>query len=110
MWFDLLKKAVAESNITQVAAKLDVSRTTISLVLDSKYQAKTDKVAARVMEVYSRLDCPHMKTSIGQKECSQYRNRSVPTSSPRAMQHWRACQSCEIGIRLSKGEISCCNS
>lgn len=106
MWLTLLQQAVAASNITQVAAKLEVSRTTISLALSGNYPAKTDKIAARVLDVYGRISCPFLGAEIVQAECRAQRSSAVPTSSPRAMQHWRACQGCQIGKNLNK-EPSC---
>ena len=106
MWLDLLKQAVAASNRTQVAATLKVSRTTISLVTSGNYPAKTDKIAARVLDVYGRVACPFLGVDIVQAECRTHRSSAVPTSSPRAMKHWRACQGCPIGKNLNK-EPSC---
>lgn len=106
MWLTLLQQAVDAENITQVAARLKVSRTTISLVLADKYPASKDRIAARVLDVYGRIRCPFMDREIVQAECRDYRTRAVPTSSPRAMQHWRACQGCETGKNLNK-EASC---
>lgn len=104
MWLTLLEQAVDASNITQVAIKLDVSRTTISLVLAGKYPAKTDKIAIRVLDIYGRIACPFLGVDIVQAECRIHRSSAVPTSSPRAMQHWRACQSCETGKHLGEQE------
>lgn len=94
MWLDLLKEAVANSNRAAVARELDVSRTTISLVLDGKYPAKTDKIAELVLNTYGKVDCPHLAVQITLAECRSYHEMNVPTSSPRAMKHWRECQSC----------------
>ncbi|OGS90824.1 MAG: LacI family transcriptional regulator [Gallionellales bacterium GWA2_60_18] len=93
-WFALLKQAVEGSSAQAVSEKLLVSRTTISLVMSGKYPAKTDKIAARVLDVYARLTCPHTGVEISHAECRALSASAVPTSSPQAMRHWRACQSC----------------
>jgi hypothetical protein len=95
-WLQLLRQAVeAEgSSITTVAAKLGVSRTSISLVLAGKYPAKTDKIEARVLDIYARLICPHTLVEIRHAECRETAAAATPTSSPQAMRQWRACQSC----------------
>ncbi|BCB26452.1 hypothetical protein SKTS_13380 [Sulfurimicrobium lacus] len=103
-WLNLLKQAVDGANITQVAERMDVSRTTISLVMSGKYPAKTDNIAARVMDIYGRVDCPFLGVQIVQAECREHCSSAVPTSSPRAMKHWRACQSCQIGKNLNQEE------
>lgn len=95
-WKALLDDAVEKTSITAVALKLDVSRTTISLVLGNKYPAKTDKIAAKVLDVYARLICPHTCAEISHAECRELSTSAVPTSSPQAMRHWRACQGCEF--------------
>lgn len=97
-WLTILQQAVDAkgSSITAVADKLDVSRTTISLVLAGKYPAKTDKIAAKVLDMYARITCPHTCAEISHAECRALSTSAVPTSSPQAMRHWRACQSCQF--------------
>ncbi len=95
-WMTLLRNAVDATSITAVSVKLDVSRTAISLVLGGKYPAKTDKIAARVLDTYARHTCTHTGIEITHADCRQQANSEVPTSSPQAMRHWRACQGCEF--------------
>jgi len=102
-WRVLLAAAIAASNKQAVADRLGVKRTTVSLVANNKYPARTDKFAARVMDVLGRERCPFLCAEITREQCREYRDRGAPTSSPREMRHWRACQGCEIGIRL-KGD------
>ena len=100
-WLELLRNAVEKSSMTAVAGKLDVSRTAISLVLSGKYPAKTNKIAVKVLNAYARLVCPHTGTDINHAECSALSTSAVPTSSPQAMRHWRACQSCAFNDNRS---------
>jgi hypothetical protein len=95
-WLELLSQAVAQSSRTEVADRLGYSRTAISLVLSGQYMAKTDRLAQRVVAVYQQVPCPHLCISLSHKECTHYRTRHAPTSSPSALRHWRACQSCTI--------------
>lgn len=94
MWMSLLKSAVDASSKAKVAVDLDISRTAVSLVISGKYPARTDKIAAKVIETYGRVICPHLDAEITLAECKTYHTGQVPTSSPRAMKHWRACQAC----------------
>ena len=94
MWLELLKTAVSNSNNQAVADELGVSRTVISLVMNGKYPASTDKIAEKVMSQYSRVTCPHTNESITIVACKQNHTSSAPTSSPRTMRLWRACQTC----------------
>lgn len=102
-WRALLDRAVEATSIQAVADRLDVSRTTLSLVCSDKYPAKTDKIAARVMDVLGRETCPYLCIEITREQCREFSNRRAPISSPREMRHWRACQGCEIGARLKGG-------
>lgn len=95
-WLDLLRQAVAASSMTAVADKLIVSRTAISLVLAGKYPAKTDKIAAKVLDTYARHICTHTGIEITHAQCRATATANTPTSSPQAMRQWRACQSCEF--------------
>jgi len=94
-WLTLLRAKVAASSNQAVADELDVSRTTISLVLADKYPAKTDKIAAKVTGLYARITCPHTGIEITHATCRTTSTAGTPTSSPQAMRQWRACQSCQ---------------
>jgi hypothetical protein len=97
-WLDLLATAICENprGIAGVAEQLGVSRTTMSLVVAGKYPAKTDRIAARVLDTYARIACPHLGITITQSQCRAFAGRSAPTNSPRDMRHWRACQGCPL--------------
>lgn len=102
-WMDLLNEAIKKpSSKQQVANKLGVSRTAISLVMRGKYGANTKHIEAKVLEVFGRIQCPHLETEITQAECQSNRRGPAPTSSAREMKHWRACQSCSNNT--DKGE------
>lgn len=95
-WLELLKNAVDEHprGKAGVADELEVSRTTVSLVLAGTYPAGTDKIAVRVRDRYDRIACPFLASAITPDACRGYALRQAPTNSPRDMRHWRACQSC----------------
>lgn len=97
-WFELLQKAVAEHKrgVAGVAEQIGVSRTSLSLILGGKYPAKTDRIAARVLNTYARTACPHLGETLTQAQCRGFAIRSAPTNSPRDMRHWRACQGCPL--------------
>ena len=95
-WLELLQNAVDKHprGHAGVADDIKISRTSISLALNGKYPAKTDKIAAKVMEAYARVDCPHLIETISINACRTHALRMAPTNSPREMRHWRACQTC----------------
>ncbi|GAB6127331.1 LacI family transcriptional regulator [Humidesulfovibrio idahonensis] len=92
-WLTLLSEAVAESSKAAVAEELGVSRPAVSLLLLGKYPGKTDRMAARILERYARLDCPHTGKSVTPDHCRKFCG-PVPTSSPAALRQWRACLTC----------------
>lgn len=92
-WLTLLSEAVAESSKVAVAEELGVSRPAVSLLLLGKYPGKTDRMAARILERYARLDCPHTGKSVTPDHCRKFCG-PVPTSSPAALRQWRACLTC----------------
>ena len=95
-WLELLTKAVSDHPRKKagVADDLGISRTTVSLVLSGNYPAKTDKIEAKVLELYARVACPHLNETISITACRAHALRAAPTNSPREMRHWRACQTC----------------
>lgn len=78
-----------------LADELNMSRTTISLVLSGKYGADTSKIEAAVMAAYTdRVACPHLDKSISQTDCAGFSKRLMPISNPPALRHWTACRAC----------------
>ena len=92
-WFSLLSAEVARTSITAAAARLGYSRTSISLALAGKYPGGTDNLAARVLEVFSTVECPHLGFSVTPAKCAASSGK-MPTSSPGDLRLWRACQAC----------------
>lgn len=93
-WLELLRAKVDASSQVKVARELALSQTTISQVLNGTYNASTERIAARVLEVYGRVKCPHLGQEITGPECLTNRTRPIPTSNHRALDHWAACQAC----------------
>lgn len=92
-WFSLLSEEAERTSITAAAARLGYSRTSISLVLAGKYPGGTDNLAAKVLEVFSMVECPHLGFSVTPAKCVASSGK-MPTSSPGDLRLWRACQAC----------------
>lgn len=94
-WFDTLCTAIDTDprGITGVAEQLGYSRPAISRVLSGTY-GSTDKIAAAVLEIYARIDCPHLLTSLAQQTCRDYAARSYRAITAAEVPHWRACKKC----------------
>lgn len=95
-WQAILRQAVEADprGITGVAEVIGVSRAAVSLVVNDKYPARTDAIAAKVLDRYDRYPCPHSGDSVSRVDCRRQALRAAPTSSPRDMRAWRACQAC----------------
>ena len=93
-WRALLDEATSKNSQREVAERLGYSHTTLNLITNGKYGGKTDKFAARVIEVYGVVDCPHLLAKIPLSQCRNTAHGKAPTHNPTKMAHWRACQRC----------------
>lgn len=95
-WRALLNDAIARDprGIAGVAVTLGLSRAAVSLVVSDKYPASSARIARKVIDAFDRVLCPHLSRSLTHLDCRTFAYRTPPTSSPREMRHWRACQQC----------------
>ncbi|MCY1540158.1 hypothetical protein D9M68_757790 [compost metagenome] len=101
----LLANAVEQSNRTQAAERIGMSRTAVTLALQNRYPSpKTDRVERRVLDALGRIECVAVGEVITAEQCQTYRERPAPTHNPHAMQHWRACQHCPSNPRCAAKE------
>lgn len=105
-WFGVLQAACSGRKQSQVALRLGLSKGAISQVLNGtglygQGVVSTAHIAQRVMHVFDRFPCPHLSSEsvegevvITSAQCRAWAHRPPPTSSPREIQHWQACQHC----------------
>ena len=93
-WFGILSEQVAQSSRAKVAAELDYSLTSVSLVMNGKYAGKPDRLRDKVLARYTAVHCPFAGRTIPLHVCRETANGKAPTHNPIKMQQWRACQSC----------------
>jgi len=106
-WYELLKERCASNTRFKVSVMLGISPAALSQVLNGsgKYgsgEAKTDRIADRVLHTFGRFECPHLTEQAEDSEsvvitadqCRTFAHRVVPIGSPRELQHWQACQQC----------------
>ena len=99
-WFAVLTAEVARRKSRQsVADALGVSRTTVSLVLNGKYQGKTDKVAERVNEKLGGFACLYDNQTITPDACRATAQAAAPTHNPAKLAQWSACQRCPKNVK-----------
>lgn len=94
-WLVLLNEQLESKSITAVADEVGYSRTAISLAKAEKYTAGMDKLAARILDVYSdRIMCPHLQSDIAPNQCREFHTAPLPMSDPSELRHWLVCQTC----------------
>jgi hypothetical protein len=93
-WRDLLESKIKDKGQAAVARELGYSATTLSLVRRNKYPGSTDRVEERVAQLYGEVQCPFLGQTIPAEQCRRISHSPVPTSNPKALRHWSACQSC----------------
>lgn len=95
-WRQILDDAVAGSSVTAVAARLGVSRTSVSLLMSGKYPGGTERMEARIVEVYGPMRaCPVYGGKVNDGICAERKAAPMPTSSPYALRRWRECKTCK---------------
>jgi hypothetical protein len=98
-WFKALEREVNASNKTRVAEKMDVSRSTLSAVMNGigeygKGKASTVNFEREFRRAYEQLPCPYNGTNVGTAYCREHALSAAPTHNPLQMMHWQACQQC----------------
>jgi hypothetical protein len=98
-WEYLLQNAVTESSQAAVARRLGYSASAINQVLHHNYQGNTERLAAKIIEVYGNVSvvCPVLGT-IKLGRCALERSMEFSTANPTRVELWDACQTCEAYI------------
>ena len=94
-WMHLLDRAVAATSVADVARRLGVARSSVSLLINGKYPGSTSNMAARVMDVLAE-PCPVYGGGRTSESCVSRRAEPMPTSNPFALRQWRMCQQCNL--------------
>lgn len=93
-WIQQLASAVADTSRAAVARRMDVSRTSVSLLLKNDYPSpSTQKMQAKVEVLLSAVECPVLG-EIPNEQCQKERKKPFIGSNPIRIQLYRACRSC----------------
>jgi DNA-binding phage protein len=113
-WIAIVRADVAMTGSTsKTASRAGVSRGALAAVLNktasSPYvngKASTANLEEKVMNTIGMVACPFLSEYHGAEhritglQCREYAYRNnPPTSIPRDMQHWRACQNCDRRVK-----------
>lgn len=77
-----------------IATRIGVSKAAVVLWFNGKYPAKGTAIEARIIAQYDTVACPYLGQTISLRACAEYHSKPIPTSSPSALSHWRACKQC----------------
>ena len=92
-----LHRALMTNSVREVARRVGVSGTTISLVSRGQYTGDVAGVLARVTSAFERdfvRACPHSGQPVTAQHCANARAARAPTHNPARMSAWVACQRC----------------
>jgi len=101
-WLSIFRKEVEAKGAKQVSRELNISASTISLVLSGKYPASTDRIEERVMAIYGndgKVDCPVMgKISPGLcvSAWEKAKKIGVRCGNPATIVLHKACLKCDL--------------
>lgn len=102
MWIEILKRQVDQKGPRQVAKELGVSRSTIDLVCQDKYQASTDKIIERVKSIYGNnghVLCPvlgEISPNLCAEKWTLAKKIGMRAGNPDTLRLYKTCLNCGI--------------
>jgi len=100
-WLGILQNHVDQKGSQTVIRELDISATTLSLVLRGKYQAGTERIEQRVMAIYGtdgKVACPVLG-QIDPSRCIDNYKRAQVIRTPgnsATIRLYMACRKCNF--------------
>lgn len=97
----LLERHVEMKRRKQVLVELDISSTTLSLVLGDKYGASTDAIEKRILNIYGadgKVNCPVLG-QIDPAQCAANFKRAATkmrAGNPATIRLYLACRKCDF--------------
>ena len=93
-WLDELRRHVDDSSLGVVASEMGLSKATISLVLNGKYNGDMVRIQNLVESVYMghTVTCPVLG-EIPKHKCLAHQSTKHVGSTPNAIRLWKACRS-----------------
>lgn len=102
MWLDILRKEVAAKGPRLVAKELGISRPTVDMVCQDKYQASTARVEERIRLIYGnngKVECP-VKGLLTPIQCAENFKRAkligMRAGNPETLRLYKACMKCGV--------------
>ncbi|HNW35237.1 MAG TPA: helix-turn-helix transcriptional regulator [Candidatus Ozemobacteraceae bacterium] len=95
-WLEVLREACkAPSSQADIARRLGVSRTMISLALQGRYEGNLGRLESLVRGTFmaETVDCPVMGI-ISRRTCLDEQARPFASTNPQRVLVWRTCRKC----------------
>lgn len=100
-WLSILRDQVAAKGLPTVARELGVVKSTVSMVVNSKYPASTDRIQARVLATYGgqTVTCPVLG-GIDAAACATNQDRAkrigLRAGNPETLKLFKTCSNCPV--------------
>lgn len=100
-WLDILRDRVAALGLVAVAKDLGTAKSTVSMVVNGKYPARTDKIEAKVFAVYGgqTVACPVLG-GIDAAACAANQDRAkrigLRAGNPETLRLFKTCSNCPV--------------
>lgn len=100
-WEEILREQVKRKGQATVARELGYTPSTVSQIVNGKYQADTARVGERVMAIYGHeglVACPVLG-DIAPLACLENHDLATQrprTGNPETLRLYRACRACEV--------------
>jgi hypothetical protein len=102
MWIEILRKEVKAKGAKQVAVELGISRSTVDLVCQGKYQADTRRIEERIKAIYGhngKVLCPVLG-EITPACCAEHWNKAkkigMRAGNPETLRLYKTCLNCSV--------------
>ena len=94
-WFNLLTQKVEQLGRRQVESDTGMSKTTLSMVLNGKYNGNLSNIESQVITAYTNItvNCPVLGT-IAVKRCNTEQVKGFSPSNPQRIRLYKACANC----------------
>lgn len=102
MWIKVLRREVSAKGPKQVAKELGVSRSTVDLVCQGKYQASTKRIEERVCAIYGHnggVSCPilgEITPNTCAEKWSLAKKIGMKAGNPETLRLYKSCMKCAV--------------
>ena len=100
-WLDILRDRIGALGLVTVAKDLGAAKSTVSMVCNGKYPARTDKIQAKVLAVYGgqTVACPVLG-EIEAAACADNQARAkrigLRAGNPQTLLLFKTCSNCPV--------------